>query len=183
MIKNLLKNNIYAGALAVLLLFALPACNKKEIPSAPAQSVKNAEPPKPQTKPVQPQPSSVKSKPAPVSLFDFSSKKDPFKPFVLIKTNPLPSIEKKQKSALPIHNFDVNQFRMIGVITGARENQAMVVDPNGKGYVLKVGMTIGKNEGKVTAITASGIHVLEQFRDDNGRVRKENIIIAMPRKQ
>lgn len=59
----------------------------------------------------------------------------------------------------------------------------MVTDPNGKGYVLRVGMTIGKNSGKIVSITSSGIDVLEQFRDDNGRVRKENIKLTLPRKQ
>ena len=59
----------------------------------------------------------------------------------------------------------------------------MVVDPNGKGYVLKTGMTIGKNVGRVTLISAGGVDVVEQFRDDNGRVRKEIIRITLPRKQ
>ena len=72
---------------------------------------------------------------------------------------------------------------MIGIITGGRENQAMVTDPGGKGYVLKVGMLIGKNDGKITSINSSGVDVLEQFRDDNGRVRKEKIKLTLPRKQ
>ncbi len=86
-------------------------------------------------------------------------------------------------NALPIHSFDVSQFKLIGIITGDRQNEAMVVDPNGKGYVIKAGMTIGKNEGLITSITNSGVDVVEQFRDDNGRVRKETIKITLPRKQ
>jgi len=92
-------------------------------------------------------------------------------------------MKKALQGGLPIHSFDVSQFRLIGIITGAKENQAMVVDPNGKGYVLKTGMTIGKNDGRVTAIRINGVDVVEQFKDDNGRVRKENIRITLPRKQ
>lgn len=92
------------------------------------------------------------------------------------------SERKGVSDALPIHSFDVSQFRLIGVVTGGKDNRAMVVDPNGRGYVLKVGMTVGKNLGRVTAINAGGVDVLEQFRDDNGKVRKENIRIALPRK-
>ena len=84
---------------------------------------------------------------------------------------------------MPIHSFDVSQFKLIGIITGGRENQAMVTDPGGKGYVLKVGMLIGKNDGRITSISSSGVDVLEQFKDDNGRVRKENIKLTLPRKQ
>lgn len=116
------------------------------------------------------------------SQFDFSGKKDPFKPFVSVKPVAV-SGSKPVLDSLPIHSFDVSQFRMIGIVTGAKENQAMVVDPNGKGYVLKLGMTIGKNDGRITAITSNGVDVLEQFKDDNGRVRKENIRITLPRKQ
>ena len=92
-------------------------------------------------------------------------------------------MKKALKGGLPIHSFDVSQFRLIGVITGAKENQAMVVDPNGKGYVLKTGMTIGKNDGRITAVNINGVDVVEQFKDDSGRVRKENIKITLPRKQ
>jgi len=86
-------------------------------------------------------------------------------------------------NALPIHRFDVRQFRLIGVITGGRENLAEVVDPNGKGYVLKVGMTIGSNEGRIVSIATSGVEVLEQFRGENGKMRKERVRITLPRKQ
>ena len=44
-------------------------------------------------------------------------------------------------------------------------------------------LTIGKNDGRVKAINSSGVDVVEQFKDDSGRVRKENIRITLPRKQ
>jgi len=43
-------------------------------------------------------------------------------------------------------------------------------------------MTIGKNEGKISQITTSGVDVVEQFRDDNNKVRKETIRIPLLRK-
>ncbi len=119
--------------------------------------------------------------------FDFSSKKDPFKPYIAPKpVLPVLSAQDQKstlKNALPIHSFEVNQFKLIGVVTSTRDNQAMVVDPTGKGYVIKVGMTIGKNNGRVTAITTNGVDVVEQFKDESGRVRKENQKITLPRKQ
>ncbi len=160
------------------------ACDKKQPPAPPAQPQQAAViPPKPVQKPVS---SALRLPAAPVNQFDFSNKKDPFKPFVIVKAEQKSSPEAMKKArynALPIHSFDVSQFRLIGIITGGRENQAMVTDPSGKGYVLKVGMSIGKNDGKVVAINAGGVDILEQFRDDNGRVRKENIKLTLPRKQ
>ena len=165
----------------------IAACSKDQPPTpVPAPS----QPPKAAAvlpTPVQKQVSSaLRLPPPPVNQFDFSNKKDPFKPFVEIKIEPKKSpdlIKKFLHSSLPIHSFDVSQFKLIGIITGGRENQAMVTDPGGKGYVLKVGMSIGKNDGKITSISSSGVDVLEQFKDDNGRVRKENIKLTLPRKQ
>jgi len=185
MIRNLPRNSgacLLVFVLGVALLFA--GCNKKEQkPAPPAPAAKPAVPqPKPVQKPVS---SSLKLPPAPVNQFDFSNKKDPFKPFVAVKAEPNGPGTRGRTSinALPIHRFDVRKFRLIGIITGGRENLAEVVDPNGKGYVLKVGMTIGSNEGRIVSIGTSGVEVLEQFRDENGKVRKERVRITLPRKQ
>ena len=86
------------------------------------------------------------------------------------------------RSALPIHRFDISQFKLIGIVLGGKDSFAQVVDPNGKAYVISIGKTIGKNEGKVVAITRTHVEITEQFRDDNGRVRKENIRLTLPRK-
>ena len=167
-----------------MVMATLPGCKKNEQPTPPPQPAKAAMPQ--QAKPVQKAVSSaLKLPPAPVNQFDFSNKKDPFKPFMIVKVPQAPAAGEKRvvRDGLPIHSFDVSQFRLIGIVTGDRQNKAMVVDPNGKGYVIKVGMTIGKNDGQITSIGNNGVDVLEQFRDDNGRVRKETIRITLPRKQ
>ncbi|NTV47890.1 MAG: pilus assembly protein PilP [Chlorobiales bacterium] len=189
MIKKLLKINSNTSLFAVVLLCPLvfAACSKNEpqvpVPAASQPPKASAVPPKP----VQKQASSaVRLPPPPVTQFDFSNKKDPFKPFVTVKAEPKKTFEGRkniQRNSLPIHSFDVSQFKLIGIITGGRENKAMVTDPGGKGYVLKVGMLIGKNDGKITSISPSGVDVLEQFKDDSGRVRKEKIKLTLPRKQ
>jgi type IV pilus assembly protein PilP len=188
--RNLFPNRYLPSLVAVgVVVAALAGCKKHEQPApanpAPEQPAKALMPQ--QLKPVQKQVSSALTlSPAPVNQFDFSNKKDPFKPFVIVKASQAPSannLQKGARNALPIHSFDVGQFKLIGIVTGDRQNEAMVVDPNGKGYVIKVGMTIGKNEGLITSITNRGVDVVEQFRDDNGRVRKETIKITLPRKQ
>lgn len=173
-----------AGLISVVLL---AACNKEQqktagqpLPVTGASVTATAQ--KPVQKAVS---SSLRLPPPPVNQFDFSNKKDPFKPFV-VKAEPKVNPEKDKRSlrdSLPIHSFDVGQFKLIGIVTGGKDNQAMATDPNGKGYVLKVGMLIGKNDGKITAINSGGVDILEQFRDDNGKIRKEYIKLTLPRKQ
>ena len=189
MIKSLQQKNSFITVLmlALGLSAAICGCGKdKPAPPAPPVRPAAAKPPAP-PKPVQkPFSTVVKPPPAPVNMFDFSSKKDPFRPFAAVKPEPAApdpkQLQKLLKEAIPIHSYDVSQFRLIGIIVGEKENRAMVVDPANKGYVLKIGMTIGKNEGRVTAITSSGVDVLEQFRDDNGKIRKERIKLNLPKK-
>lgn len=184
-LKRLINNSQFLFTFLVMSVVFLFGCNKNEppalpLPPAPAM-VKNP------LKPIQKHISSaLKASMSPVNQFDFSTKKDPFKPYAIIKKAPVLTADKlqqKQRFGLPIHSFDVSQFKLIGIVSSSKGSQAMVTDPNGKGYVLKTGMTIGKNEGRIMSITSNGIEVLEQFRDDNGRVRKEHIKISLPRKQ
>lgn len=164
-------------ALASLML-VLFACKKQPEPVKPPPPVAKANLPKAAIqKPV----SSPKISPAPTNQMDFSAKKDPFKPYVIVKVAS-PADVSKLKPVLPLHSYDVSQFRLIGTVTDVKGNKAMVVDPAKKGYVLRIGMIIGKNEGKVVRIDSSGVDVVEQFRDENNKVRKETIRIPLLRK-
>jgi len=77
----------------------------------------------------------------------------------------------------------VNKVRVSGIITGLKENTALIIDPAGKGYVVREGMLIGINDGRINRITPSAIEVVEQYRDDNGHLRKRNILLALPKKK
>jgi type IV pilus assembly protein PilP len=191
MIKKLLKINNYLPMTSFVCVFLLllVACSKGQTPvSSPVRS-QPAKAAAVQVKPIQKAVSSALRLPvSAVNQFDFSNKKDPFKPFIAAKNdtkNPTETeiFKKNMHNSLPIHSYDVNQFKLIGIITGGKESQAMVTDPGGKGYVLKVGMTMGKNDGRIISINTNGVEVLEQFKDDNGKVRKENIKLTIPRKQ
>lgn len=183
---QLRKSNIGLAVLLSCSLVALVGCDsfskKSAAPAvqakvAPVKTVVTPLPPAVQT-----QVSSVRLPPAQTNQFDFSSKKDPFKPFVVVDKSGAKGKKVIGKDVLPIHSFDVSQFRLVGMVADPRGNKAMVVDPSGKAYVLRLGMTIGKNEGKITTIGSGGIDVVEQFRDENGKLRKETIRIPLLRK-
>lgn len=172
--------------LVVLLtgLLVLPAgCKKTQPPPAPAVAVPAAVQPKITVQKTIS--SSLKMAPAQTNQLDFSTKKDPFKPYLTVKAATQAELNRQKREfrpLLPLHSFDVSQFRLIGTVADPKGNKAMVVDPAGKGYVLKVGMTIGKNEGKITRIESSGVDVVEQFHDENNKIRKETIRIPLLRK-
>jgi len=172
--------------LMVFLLFGLllPAGCKKEGQSPPSQPAK----PVPAVKvppPVQKQPSSAKIGENLVPSLDFNNRKDPFKSFVAPKAQvakPSASTGKSIKDLLPIQSYELSKFKVAGIIVGLKENTALVVDPAGKGYVVKQGMLIGSDDGKITRITATTIEVVESF-NDNGRIRKKTSKLILPQKK
>jgi len=178
-----LRTNTYLLPLLLLTGLSLfnAGCDKGETPGQ--QPVQKAAAPK-SAKPVQKQESSARPLPKAAPSLDFSKMRDPFKPLAVATPTAKTVVTKSRKIGnLPIHSFDVSQFKVIGIITGLKENRAMIVDPNGKPYVIKVGMTVGLNEGRVTRITNTAIEISEQFTDDSGKSRKQLIKLNLPRKQ
>jgi type IV pilus assembly protein PilP len=136
--------------------------------------------------PLQKQQSSAKISENPVPSLDFINMKDPFKPFV----SPLAQVAKPSAPAgtistndlLPIQSYELSKFKVVGIIVGLKENRALVVDPAGKGYVVKQNMLIGNNNGRISRITATSIEVVESF-NDNGHIRKRTSKLYLPQKK
>lgn len=135
---------------------------------------------------VQKQMSSARILPSQAAItLDFTNRRDPFKPFIQAPA-PTPGTggpNRIIKDALPIQSFDTEKFRVTGIITGIRENSALVLDPAGKGYVVKAGMLIGSNNGRIKRITDTSVEVEENFRDDHGRVKKRLVKLTLIRKK
>ncbi|RNC69858.1 MAG: pilus assembly protein PilP [Desulfuromonadales bacterium] len=175
------RNNPILVAAVLLLVLAGGGCKKEATPpSPPPPQQKPAQPAKP---PVQSQASSAKPVASVAPSIDFASRKDPFKPFIqpkVEKVAPRPSLS--SAGLLPIQSFGVEQFRVSGIIVGLKENKALIVDPSGKGYVVKEGMSIGNNNGVITKISPASIDVAERFRDDTGKVTKRTVKLSLPKK-
>lgn len=172
----------------VLLLGAalsVPACAKKQQP--PPQQAAQPKPTTatktPSSVPVQQQTSSAKAGQA---QFDFSTKKDPFKPFapeVAVASPTTGGRIGRPEEVLPIQRYDVTKFKVAGIIIGLKENSALIIDPKGKGYVVKQGMLIGNNNGRITRIASTYLEVIEQYREENGRISKKTTRLTLPQKK
>ncbi|MDY0302104.1 MAG: pilus assembly protein PilP [Trichlorobacter sp.] len=129
------------------------------------------------------EPASQYTAPAAKITFDFSSKKDPFKPYLADtpKSSAASSAKAASRSELPIHGVAVEQFKLIALVSDAAGNRAMVEDPSGNGYILRQGMTIGTDEAMVTRIDKNGVETVRYYFDDLGKKQKETVRIPMQR--
>lgn len=178
------RNRMTTVLITVLFAVAglgLLGCSKKEAPpeQTPPPAV-NAQPVPPA---VQQPLSSAKTALSPTSTTDFSTLKDPFKPYAALVVGPSAPKRNRFGQIIPILNYDLSQFSVKGIIIGLKENTALIVDPTGKPYVVKRGMEIGRNEGKITKITPTYIEVFEQYRDEAGKLKKNTTKLMLPKKE
>jgi type IV pilus assembly protein PilP len=160
----------------LLLAISLSGCGTMESSPPPGAPKKG---PLPGT-PVQKQRSSA-TVVVPQEQFNFSGKKDPFRAYVAAAKVKLPLPQSSGKQ-LPLQMYEVNQFKVIGIITGLTENRAMVLDPAGKSFIIKAGTLIGPRNGRVLSITPRACEVIEQYRE-NGKIGKRVVKLALPRKE
>ena len=85
-----------------------------------------------------------------------------------------------QRRAEPTESFELDQYRLTGLVTGTAQPRAMVEDPENKGHVIKIGSRLGKRGGVVTRINSDGIVVTEEFRTPTGDKVRVPIAIKLP---
>ncbi len=107
-----------------------------------------------------------------IPVYCSEGKVDPFAP--LIRTNHkkvsanLGKRKKPRRALTPLEKFDFSQIRLVAVITAKSGNIAMVEDSSHKGYTIRIGTYIGKNEGRVVKIEKDRVIVKEHVQNLEG---------------
>jgi Tfp pilus assembly protein PilP len=107
-------------------------------------------------------------------------KRDPFRPFIKIASEE----EETGDGSLtpPIKRYELQEFRIAGILWIEGEPRAMVVDPEKNTYYLAVGDEIGNQGGVILEIRYSGILVKEtrHYEDLFGeeKVEVEKVVLS-----
>ena len=103
-------------------------------------------------------------------------KSDPFRPFIQ-----LTSAKGGSKTAplTPLQKYDISQLKLVAIISSPGGNIALVEDVAGKGYFLKKGTWIGKNDGKVTKILKDKVIIEEVYQDIFGQTKTNEVSISL----
>lgn len=80
----------------------------------------------------------------------------------------------------PLQRFEVDQYMLVGIVWGVAEPKAMVQDPVATGHVIEVGTYIGKNWGKVTAITSDSVIITEEYQTIDGELVTNQLALELP---
>ncbi len=101
-------------------------------------------------------------------------KRDPFRSF--FRSGPDRSIA----SPTPLQRFEVDQYKLVGIVWGISNPRSMVEDPESTGHVIEVGTYIGKNWGKVTQINSGSVIITEEYQTIDGELVTNQIVLELP---
>jgi type IV pilus assembly protein PilP len=104
-------------------------------------------------------------------------KPDPFKPFIQLDQKGRVS----SAHLTPLQKYDISQLKLVAIITGGQGNIALVEDSQGKGYFLKKGTLIGRNDGKVKQILKDRVIIEEVYQDIFGQTKGNEISLFLHR--
>lgn len=85
------------------------------------------------------------------------------------------------RCATPLGRFELEQLKLVAVVTGLEDPVGMVEAPTGVGYAVRRGACIGKNGGVVAAVRSGEVVVSEwAIRADGTRDRTQTVL-RLPR--
>lgn len=106
-------------------------------------------------------------------VYDSGGKRDPFRSFIL------DAKEDREDSRGPLEQFDLAQLNVVAVIWGTDNARAVVADPSGRGYIVREGTYMGKNEGRVIDIADNALIVKETYVDYFGETTTKDVTMRV----
>lgn len=102
---------------------------------------------------------------APLYVYSYSpvAKRDPFRsPIDDVEVkNPEPGAQPLTACNEPLCQWEIDQLRLVAVVTGDANPMAMVEDPMGRGHIVRRNTRMGRSGGKVTQILRDEVVVTE----------------------
>ena len=172
------RNNFTYGWMTFLiaLLFLIGGCGGGTAPSSPPSKAKS---PAVEKKSEEPAKVAEKKEPEKKAEVEFSynpaGKPDPFKPFIELT----PVRSPRTVPLTPLQKYDLSQLKLVAIISTPEGSVALIEDGTKKGYFLKKGTWIGKNDGKVTKILKDRVIVEEVYQDVFGQTKKHEITLML----
>lgn len=172
-------SEVVGGLMLIAFLLMLAGCGGGT-PTAPVPAKGKAAPvekkavvtAKPTEKP------EAAKKEEPEYTYNSAGKPDPFRPFIQLTPTKGGA---KSVPLTPLERYEISQLKLVAIIAARDGNVALVEDSAGKGYFLKKGTAIGKNDGKVTKILKDRVVIEELEPDMAGQAKQNEVLLYLHR--
>jgi type IV pilus assembly protein PilP len=141
--------NVTAGAAALLVAAALVGCTTdKALEAANTASTKPAVTVAPvaDAGPALAPPSVAHVEFAENDFVESDRNRDPYRTFIATFAPPESKRVAQNQRAVILPQYSIDELKLVAIVTGGEYPRAMVVDPGGKGWVLKRGDFVGRPE-------------------------------------
>ena len=161
------------GIASIVVLLAVAGCGGKKPAPRPAA---------PPTARAVSAPVAEAKRDAAIQEWSYTSvgKRDPFRSFVadLAAANAQSVVS---RCATPLGRFDLDQLKVVAVVTGLEDPVAMVEGPNGIGYTVRRGTCIGRNGGVVSSVRSGDVVVGEWLVRADGTRERTQVLLSLPK--
>jgi len=79
----------------------------------------------------------------------------------------------------PLEDFDLSTLKLVAILRMGEQRVAMVEDAEGKGYVVRRGNYMGKNNGRVVRITDESVFLVEQVVNPAGDLVSREVELTL----
>jgi type IV pilus assembly protein PilP len=163
----------------IVFLFFVAGCGEGTIPSSIPPKGKSPSVEKRKTEPTKvAEKKELEKKDETEYAYDSAGKADPFKPFIQVT-----SVRGSSRNVplTPLEKYEISQLKLVAIISTPEGNIALIEDSAGKGYFLKKGTGIGKNDGRVKKILKDKVVIEETYQDILGQKKINEISLYLQR--
>lgn len=89
--------------------------------------------------------------------------------------------EEQSQQLTELQKFELDQLKLVAIVSRIATPYAMVEDPKGKGHTLTRGTLMGKNWGRVAQINPDCVVIREEYRDYTGRKVTNKSSMCLPK--
>ncbi|WP_413558398.1 pilus assembly protein PilP [Bdellovibrio sp. HCB209] len=107
-------------------------------------------------------------------IYDPNGKRDPFKPYRIIRINPRKEVPSDQLE--PLQRWELDRLQIIGILWDVKTPRAMVRDPDGGIFTVTKNSKMGRNEGYISAIREGEIVVVETKYDEDRPIKETRVM-------
>ncbi|MCF8104917.1 MAG: pilus assembly protein PilP [Desulfohalobiaceae bacterium] len=121
----------------------------------------------------------------PEFIYSPKGKPDPFHPAVQSQPDEDQENQRPQRQLSPLERIEPSRLELVGILSHGKsfaQSRALVELPNGKGYILTLGMAVGRHQGRVTAITADTVVIQETKTDIFGEKENKDTVLKLHKK-
>jgi Tfp pilus assembly protein PilP len=105
-------------------------------------------------------------------------------PFLSIVSLTKQKVQKKRKKSLnPLENYDVADFRLLGVIYDGKDYYASILLPDGKAFTVKKGMKLGLYGGSIIDVSPDSLVIREYVMNYKGELKPKDTVLKLRKEE